>query len=118
MPRRPALLLALIAAAAVAAPGTAAAARDARPTKVTVSASEWSFTLSRKSVRKGPVLFLVINRGLVPHDFMIAGQVTPTIPSGQTATIQVVLRVGRYPYRCTFPGHAAAGMHGVLRVTG
>jgi uncharacterized cupredoxin-like copper-binding protein len=91
-----------------------------RTQNVTVTAgapSEYSFTLSRKTVKVGPVFFFVINQGMFPHDFWIAGKVTSVISPGQTGTLEVTLaRAGRYPYRCTFPGHAAAGMHGVLRV--
>jgi uncharacterized cupredoxin-like copper-binding protein len=37
---------------------------------------------------------------------------------GKSATLRVTfLRKGRYPYKCTVPGHAAAGMKGVFTVT-
>jgi uncharacterized cupredoxin-like copper-binding protein len=119
MLRRLALAVALIAAAAVVAVAEAGPVLGARTTNVTVTAgapSEYSFTLSRKSVPKGPVFFFIVNQGQFPHDFTIAGKVTPVVSPGQTATLEVVLRPGRYPYRCTFLGHAQAGMHGVLRV--
>jgi uncharacterized cupredoxin-like copper-binding protein len=39
------------------------------------------------------------------------------INPGQTAKLTVTFtKAGSYPYLCTVPGHAAAGMKGVLRV--
>ena len=35
---------------------------------------------------------------------------------GKTGVLVVTLKKGRYPYLCTVPGHAAAGMKGVLTV--
>jgi uncharacterized cupredoxin-like copper-binding protein len=37
---------------------------------------------------------------------------------GQSDTLRVTfLRKGTYPYKCTVPGHAAAGMRGVFTIT-
>ena len=37
---------------------------------------------------------------------------------GQSATLRVTfLRKGNYAYTCTVPGHAAAGMKGVFKIT-
>jgi uncharacterized cupredoxin-like copper-binding protein len=39
------------------------------------------------------------------------------INPGQTAKLTVTFaKKGSYPYLCTVPGHASAGMKGVLRV--
>jgi plastocyanin len=81
-----------------------------------VSAKEFSFTLSKRSVRHGTVTFRLTNRGRTGHDFKIAGRKTPIIRPGRSATLRVTLRRGTYRYICTVPGHASAGMKGTLRV--
>ena len=35
---------------------------------------------------------------------------------GSSATLKVVFAKGKFAYLCTVPGHAAAGMKGVLTV--
>jgi uncharacterized cupredoxin-like copper-binding protein len=89
----------------------------AKVTSVAVVAVEFRFRLSKKSVHRGTVVFRVVNHGEVAHDFRIAGRKTPTIKPGKSAVLRVVFRkAGRYAYLCTIPGHAAAGMKGVLKV--
>jgi uncharacterized cupredoxin-like copper-binding protein len=119
--------LALLAAAvpmvvgAVALP--AAASPDARPAaaqSVTVTAgkpSELRFTLSKSTVKAGSVTFKVTNKGKIPHDFKIGGKKTALLSPGKSATLSVKLKKGSAPYLCTVPGHAEAGMKGVVKVT-
>jgi uncharacterized cupredoxin-like copper-binding protein len=102
-------------AAAAAIGGSASPA----VTNVAVTAgkpSELRFTLSKKTVAKGRVVFKVTNRGKSNHDFKIARKKIKTLRPGKSATLIVALRVGKYPYVCTLPGHAAAGMKGVVTV--
>jgi uncharacterized cupredoxin-like copper-binding protein len=57
------------------------------------------------------------NNGSIPHNLSINGQQTPNIDPGSTATLKVnFTKPGSYPYLCTIPGHAEAGMKGVLKV--
>jgi uncharacterized cupredoxin-like copper-binding protein len=51
---------------------------------------------------------------VLSHDFKIAGKKTALLKHGQTAKLTVTLKAGKYPYSCTVPGHAAAGMKGVF----
>jgi uncharacterized cupredoxin-like copper-binding protein len=90
---------------------------QARVTSIGVVAVEFRFRLSKQSAHPGTVVFRVVNHGKVAHDFRIAGRKTPIIKPGKSAVLRVVFRkAGRYPYLCTVPGHAAAGMKGVLKV--
>jgi uncharacterized cupredoxin-like copper-binding protein len=102
------------------APAAAQPQHTAAATRVTVLAarpSEFRFKLSRAAVRKGVVLFRVVNRGALPHDFKIAGKKTKLLAPGKSQTLRVVFRKAkRYAYLCTVTGHAAAGMKGTLRV--
>jgi uncharacterized cupredoxin-like copper-binding protein len=84
---------------------------------VTVTAKDISFSLSTKTVAAGSVTFKVTNKGKLQHDFKIAGKKTPLLSGGKSATLTVTLKKGSYPYSCTVPGHAAAGMKGTLKVT-
>lgn len=107
-------------------PGQAALASGSPPvvggqtqvaTTVRVTATEFNFALSKASVPHGTIVFTVVNRGTIPHDFWIAGKVTPLIEPGKSATLTVDLDAGQLSYVCTVPGHAAAGMKGTLTVT-
>jgi uncharacterized cupredoxin-like copper-binding protein len=108
----------LLPAAGASAASTHATKTKATTVKVTAgSPSEFRFKLSKATVKKGVVVFKVTNKGNLPHDFKIAGKKTPLIQPNKSKTLRVVFKkAGRYKYLCTVSGHAAAGMHGVLRV--
>ena len=124
-----AMTLVAISLAALGWTSVAAAAT----TKVAVTAgkpSEFSFTLSRKTVHTGKVLFTIVNKGAVAHTFKVCsspkggkanacpGKGTKPIRPKKSAKLVVVFtKRGTYEYLCTVPGHAAAGMKGVLKVT-
>jgi uncharacterized cupredoxin-like copper-binding protein len=107
------LAVVVLAAAAIAVPITIALGA----TSDRVTAKEYKFTLSSKSVRHGTVTFRITNRGKLAHDFKIAGKKTKILQKGKSATLTVKLRKGTYRYVCTIPGHADKGMKGTLRVT-
>jgi hypothetical protein len=75
-------------------------------TAVTVVAKEFRFTLSTKRARHGLVVFKVVNKGKLAHNFEIAGKKTKLLRPSQKATLRVMLRKGTYRYLCTAPGHA------------
>jgi uncharacterized cupredoxin-like copper-binding protein len=95
------------------------AGRDsANATTVKVTAKDtFRFVLSRKSAPHGKVTFKVTNKGHLKHDFKIAGKKTKLLGHNQTATLKVTLKKGKYPYKCTFPGHAQLGMKGTFKAT-
>ena len=123
---------ALAALALVAVPvAQAGHARAAGAISVTTGKpSEFGFKLSAKSVPHGAVTFTITNGGTVPHDFKVCSKPTTTkadkctgkgtalISPGAKATLKVsFLKAGSYEYLCTVPGHATAGMKGLLKVT-
>ncbi len=90
-----------------------------RSTQVRVQMKEFRFILSVRSVHVGVVVFRLVNRGHLAHDFKIAGKRSALIAAGKQGLLRVTFkRAGTYPYVCTVPGHAAAGMKGALKVTG
>jgi uncharacterized cupredoxin-like copper-binding protein len=93
------------------------ASTPATTTAVSVTATEFRFTLSKLTVPQGKVVFTVVNNGKVAHDFWINGKTTPLVSPGKSATLTVTLSAGKLLYLCTVPGHSAAGMKGTLTVT-
>ena len=84
---------------------------------VRVTAREFSFALTRKTVPVGRVRFVVTNAGAIGHNFVIVGRKTRILAPGQQATLLVRFgKGGSYAYRCSVPGHAAIGMKGVVAV--
>jgi plastocyanin len=111
--------------AALLVVGTAAgiftARGDASPTKitskVTVVATEYHFALSKQYVPVGTVLFKVVNKGQITHNFLIAGKLTKKLNPGQSQTLKVVFKKkAKVAYFCTILGHAKLGMKGVFGV--
>jgi uncharacterized cupredoxin-like copper-binding protein len=117
-------LIALAAAGlAVAFAQTSAASPQAAKaanatTKITVVASEFKFVFSKRSIAKpGTVIFTVKNKGMISHDFKIAGKKIPNLLPGKSAKLTVKFtKKGHYKYLCTIPGHAGAGMKGTFSV--
>jgi plastocyanin len=95
--------------------------------------SELAFRLSKNSLLPvGTVTFKVTNMGVAYHNFKICtipvptaagaqnsciGTSTRTLHHGQSQTLTVKFSLaGKYEFLCTVPGHAAAGMKGLLGV--
>jgi uncharacterized cupredoxin-like copper-binding protein len=87
-------------------------------TKITVVASEFKFAFSKRSIpAPGTVIFTVVNKGKISHNFRIGTKTTPNLLPGKSAKLVVKFsKKGRYAYSCTIPGHAAAGMKGLFAV--
>lgn len=107
----------LLALAAIAVPAATARTHARTTQTVTVKMTEFKFALTPRLVHPGKVVFRLVNAGKLPHDLAIAGKRSTLIKPGKRGSLTVTLKKGRYPYRCTVPGHAAAGMKGILRVT-
>lgn len=87
------------------------------PLKIAVGMTEFKFALKPKAASKRLVVFAVKNNGTIAHNFKIAGKKTPVIAAGKRGTLRVTFKkAGRYPFLCTLPSHAPAGMKGVLVV--
>ena len=129
------MLLALAGATAVLAAVPTALARPTgtATTTVTVTAgkpSEFRFTLLPKTFRHGAVTFKVTNKGALAHNFKwcaaprtkaantCTGKATTPTSPGKSATLKVTIaKAGTYEFLCTVPGHAAAGMKGLVKAT-
>lgn len=113
-----ALLVALFVLVAAPVSGSAATSATTHVRVIMGKPGTFEFVLSKKRVPKGTVSFTLVNKGQIAHDFAIHGKVSKMIQPGRTGSLSVKFgKAGRYPYKCTVPGHAAAGMKGVLKVT-
>lgn len=108
-----------------ATPGTAPAVPTDHPVEsVTVKLSEWKVALSASELSAGPVRFMVVNTGSVPHAFEVEGkgieQETPLIQPGDSATLIVTLKAGAYEAYCPVGGesHKMLGMETHFSVGG
>ena len=61
-------------------------------TRVRVIATDFKFTLSRRTVPTGTVIFTVVNRGKIAHDFRIAGKKTRILAPGKSQVLRVVIK--------------------------
>jgi hypothetical protein len=85
---------------------------------LSVSAREWSLTLSRPVVGAGNVTVELRNVGEDPHDLVLSpddGSHTPLASfsetgPGQLTKLKLPLPAGRYLLWCSLPGHEALGM--------
>ena len=111
--------LGAVAALTVSVSAYAAATSESAATqRVAVGMSEFKFTLVPKTVKKNVVVtFALTNKGTIGHDFRVGGKKSPVVAAGKRGTLKVTFKkAGRFPYLCTLPSHAAAGMKGVLVV--
>jgi uncharacterized cupredoxin-like copper-binding protein len=128
------LLAAVFGAATEAASARSDVHATANATVISVIAgkpSELAFKLSKFSALPvGTLTFSVKNEGAAAHDFKLCstpvgtdahntcvGVTTKILKPGQSATLTIkITKKGTYEYLCTEPGHAAAGMKGIVGV--
>ena len=106
---------ALAVVVGIGASSVLAARSQTQVTTVKVTALDsggFKFTLSKKSAKAGKVTFVVTNKGSLQHDFWIAGKKTKLLSKNKSQSLVVTIKKGKNPYKCTVPGHAAAGMKG------
>jgi plastocyanin len=98
------------------------ALQGSAPTRLQVVAKEFSFSLSRASVKAGPAVIELANFGQDPHDLRlqrvgsrhIAG--TPVVAPGKRGELSVTLVRGRYSFWCSVANHRKLGMRATLVV--
>lgn len=97
---------------------TSTKAKKASKVTITVTAKEWSFKLSKRTVPVGTtVVFKVTNKGKIGHNFRIAGKKTKILSPGKSTTLTVKFgKKGKIAYDCSVPGHARLGMKGSFGV--
>jgi uncharacterized cupredoxin-like copper-binding protein len=111
--------VALAATPVFAASGSAGQAKA--PVTINVTAKDFSFKLSKASVKAGTtVTFKMTNKGAVVHDFQIVPlhKKTPFTQPGKSSKVTIKFtKKGSFKYICTIPRHAQQGMEGTFKVT-
>jgi uncharacterized cupredoxin-like copper-binding protein len=109
------LVLALVGVRAASAYSSTSASSK---TVITVTMSEYKFKLSKsKNIPLGTVVFKLVNKGKIPHNFKINGKKSKLIAPGKTGTLTVTFKKkGSFAYLCTVTGHAKLGMKGTLGI--
>jgi plastocyanin len=80
--------------------------------------SEYLFTLTKRIVLTGTVVFRIVNAGKVPHGFAIDGHSIPVLGPGHSTTLTVAFPTpGNFTFSSTLRGQASRGMKGILTVT-
>ena len=104
--------------------GSASAGGGVTPIGIRNGNSEFTFSLSRTTVKPGPAVIQYTNTGEDPHDVMIRRKgsantlaIGETLP-GEFNTLAVtrLVRDSRYVLWCSLEGHREAGMEAILRV--
>jgi plastocyanin len=115
---RIAALAALVATSALVVPAHAAVS----PSRVQVSAKEFWYALSRRTVKDGPAIVELVNFGEDPHDLRVrrVGGTrtyrTPEIQPGSYYDLELKLLPGRYKLWCSIANHEQLGMKAFLTV--
>lgn len=101
-------------------PSSQQSSQSATMKKITVMGSDFAFTPSTLTVKKGDEVSIVFkNEGKYPHNFTISelGIATKTVKPGQEDTIVFApKKTGSFTFVCTVPGHADRGMTGTITV--
>jgi hypothetical protein len=120
------LRAATLAAALALAVTTGAAAKPVEdpPSRLLVTAREWSLALSKQKIEPGPAIVQLYDFGEDPHDLAlqrVGGAKIFRIPEilpGDTGTLSLRLsKASRYRLWCSLPEHAERGMTASLRTT-
>jgi len=105
-------------------PERSEAADPPPPSRLLVTAREFSFTLSRPKLDRGPAIVELYNFGEDPHDLRIqrAGSMRvyrygETLPGASTRLALNLRRASMYRLWCSLEGHAELGMSTRLRVS-
>jgi len=116
-------LVAAAASAALAAAAVAPAAVEP-PSRLQVTAKEFYFVLSSRSVKPGRAIVELVNYGEDPHDLHLqrlgGGKVyrTKLLDPGKYQDLELTLLPGKYRLWCGVPTHASLGMKVMLTVRG
>ena len=121
---RLAAIVAVIATAALIAPSVASSGEQQFPSRLLITADEWSLTLSRTKIAPGDSIVELFNRGEDAHDVRIKrGGRSNYVPIPETGSeqgnrIETRFKAGkRYVLWCSLEGHRELGMEAELRAT-
>jgi plastocyanin len=109
-----------LAALAVLLPAPAGA--KTYPTRIQVTAKEFWYSLSSRTVKPGPAVIEFVNYGEDPHDMRVqrvgGGKIykTPVLQPGSFYDLSIRLLPGSYRLWCSIANHRQLGMQALLVV--
>ncbi len=122
--RRSAAALALAGALAFVATPASATWERVVPARVQVAASEFEFTLSRRTIKSGPAIVELVNYGEDDHDLLLRRSARGaktlrlrTVHPGDDASLRASLAPGTFVLWCSIADHRKLGMEARLTVT-
>ena len=101
---------------------TGAAAAGGAGGTVSLTASEYKFSPSDPTVKSGQVTFSEKNAGTIIHSLEIENvngqdkELEGGVAAGQTGTLTVNLKPGKYEFYCPIDNHKQMGMTGEITV--
>lgn len=89
---------------------------------VTVTASDFAFSVDEDSFAAGEVEFTLVNDGSSTHDLVVERDgedvaAASAVDPGQTSTVTVTLEPGSYVLYCSIADHRAMGMETTVEVS-
>ncbi len=106
---------------------------DPRKDGFEVALGEWALTPEAEAIRPGQVVFVITNRGTMPHGFEIEREngdssgsdsdhdgdkvETRFLEPGESVEVELNLREGVYKLECNVEGHDDMGMEMLLEVS-
>jgi plastocyanin len=96
-------------------------------TSLNVTADPFKNAYNKRALQASPgkVTITMVNQGFTGHNVAIRAGTTrsskiiakgPVVLRGSTSKVTATLKRGRYRFLCTFEGHEASGMWGILTV--
>jgi uncharacterized cupredoxin-like copper-binding protein len=88
---------------------------------LTESATDFKFGQPKPIAKSGPTTIKLVNKGQTSHAIELEGNglkeaKSSTIGPGETTTLKVSLKPGKYEFYCPVDGHKQLGMKGELTV--
>ena len=117
-----ALAVAALSLPALAGASYTSADRKRGPARLLVTATEYSYVLSRPKVRAGRVIVQITNGGEDAHNLRLRrkgarrGRLIPRVEPGERDELNRKLKPGRYYLWCSITDHEERGMRAWLVV--
>ena len=111
----------LLALGALTVATAAPVGASTKATTVKAVETDFHIALSQKSFKPGTYIFDAQNKGQTTHALTITGPglknaTTKNLSPGQSTTLKVVFKKGKYDVFCPIPGHKMLGMNVNLSV--
>jgi uncharacterized cupredoxin-like copper-binding protein len=88
---------------------------------LTETATDFKFSQPKATAKSGPVTVKMVNKGQTAHSINVEGngleeKRAGTVGPGQTTSLKVNLKPGKYEFYCPVDGHKQLGMKGEITV--